>query len=130
MNPTYSKQHTVRSNEIDELQHVNNVVYVSWVQDIAHEHWTELKEGHNTEGYVWVVLRHEIDYMGQAILGDIVDIRTWVGETAGVKSVRHVEVLKKGKLLVKAQTTFCLLDVKTFKPTRITDAILAVLEPK
>jgi len=130
MNPIFSKERTVVAGEIDSLQHVNNVVYLSWIQDIANNHWEELKQGHDTEGYVWVVVRHEIDYLRQAILGDVVDIRTWVGETAGVKSVRHVEVLRKGKLLVKSQTTFCLLDTKTFKPARITDNILAVLAPK
>ncbi|MDT7831743.1 thioesterase family protein [Flavobacteriaceae bacterium S356] len=130
MNPVFSKKHIVIASEIDELQHVNNVVYLSWIQDIANDHWTALKQGHDTDGYVWVVVRHEIDYMRQAVLGDVVDIRTWVGKTAGVKSVRHVEIFKEGRLLVKAQTTFCLLDAKTFRPTRITDTILAVLEPK
>lgn len=130
MSPVFSKQHTVQSSEIDELQHVNNVVYLSWVQDIANDHWTLLKEGHNTEGYVWVVLRHEIDYVRQAVLGDVVTIKTWVGETQGVKSIRHVEISKDGKLLVKSQTTFCLLEAKTFRPTRITEDILAILESK
>ncbi len=130
MNSVFSKEHTVVAHEIDDLKHVNNVVYLSWIQDIANDHWSQLKQGHNTDGYVWVVVRHEIDYLRQAILGDVVNIRTWVGETAGVKSIRHVEILKKGKLLVKAQTTFCLLDAKTFKPARITDDILAVLEAK
>jgi acyl-CoA thioester hydrolase len=130
MSLTFSKQHTVQLHEIDELQHVNNVVYLSWVQEIANDHWTQLKEGHQTEAYVWVVLRHEIDYLHQAVLGDLVTIKTWVGETRGVKSIRHVEISKEGTLLVKSQTTFCLLDAKTFKPTRITPEILAILESK
>lgn len=130
MSVKFSKKHIVTSSEIDELNHVNNVVYLSWIQDIANDHWAVLKEGHDTEGYVWVVLRHEIDYLRQAVLGDEVIITTWVGETAGVKSIRHVEIYKAEKLLVKAQTTFCLLEANSFRPARITDTILAVLEPK
>lgn len=126
----FSKSHKVDSSEIDQLNHVNNVVYVSWIQDIANEHWSLLKKGHNTEGYVWVVLRHEIDYLRQAVLGDVVNIKTWVGKTAGVKSVRHVEISRNGSLLVQAQTTFCLLDASTFRPTRITEDIKAVLASK
>lgn len=130
MSPVFTKEHTVVTNEIDSLHHVNNVVYLSWIQDVANDHWAILKEGHNTEGYVWVVVRHEIDYLRQAVLGDVVQIRTWVGKTEGVTSIRHVEISKEDKVLVKAQTTFCLLDAKTFKPARITQDILAVLEAK
>lgn len=126
----FTKSHQVVPSEIDALNHVNNVVYVAWIQDIANEHWSLLKKGHSTDAYVWVVLRHEIDYLGQAVLGDTVEIKTWVGKTAGVKSIRHVEIWKGDTLLVRAQTTFCLLDAATFRPTRITADIQAILELK
>lgn len=126
----FETYYLVENQHIDNLNHVNNVVYLEWIQDIANLHWTQLKEGHDTSGCVWVVIRHEIDYLRQALLGDTVQVKTWVGETAGIKSVRHVEFYRDHKLLVKAQTTFCLLDAKTFKPTRITDKILGTLDIK
>jgi acyl-CoA thioester hydrolase len=101
-----------------------------WIQDIANLHWNELKQGVDTAAYVWVVIRHEIDYLNQALLGDTLLAKTWVGKTAGLKSIRHVEFYRNNKLLVKAQTTFCLLHAKSFKPMRITDEILAMLAPK
>ena len=118
---------TVSENDIDELNHVNNVVYLQWVQDIANLHWNTLKEGHNTSDYVWVVLRHELDYSGQAQLGDQIQVKTWVGETSGIRSIRHVEFSKDHKILVKAKTFWCLVDSKTLKPKRITGEILRVL---
>ncbi|MDG2274834.1 MAG: thioesterase family protein [Flavobacteriaceae bacterium] len=126
----FETNYTVVTSNIDELKHVNNVVYLQWIQDIANLHWNELKHGVDTAGYVWVVIRHEIDYVGQALLGDTITAKTWVGKTAGLKSTRHVEFYRNNKLLVKAQTTFCLLHAKTFKPTRITDQILMMLAPK
>ena len=126
----FKTNYTVVTSNIDELNHVNNVVYLQWIQDIANLHWNELKEGVDTAAYVWVVIRHEIDYLNQALLGDILLAKTWVGKTAGLKSIRHVEFYRNNKLLVKAQTTFCLLHAKSFKPTRITDEILAMLAPK
>ena len=126
----FETNYTVVTSNIDELKHVNNVVYLQWIQDIANLHWNELKHGVDTAGYVWVVIRHEIDYVGQAQLGDTITAKTWVGKTAGLKSTRHVEFYRNNKLLVKAQTTFCLLHAKTFKPTRITDQILMMLAPK
>ena len=126
----FETNYTVVTSNIDELKHVNNVVYLQWIQDIANLHWNELKHGVDTAGYVWVVIRHEIDYVGQAQLGDTITAKTWVGKTAGLKSTRHVEFYRNNKLLVKAQTTFCLLHAKSFKPMRITDEILAMLAPK
>jgi len=126
----FETNYTVVTSNIDELNHVNNVVYLQWIQDIANLHWNELKQGVDTAVYVWVVIRHEIDYLNQALLGDTLLAKTWVGKTAGLKSIRHVEFYRNNKLLVKAQTTFCLLHAKSFKPMRITDEILAMLAPK
>ncbi len=120
---------TVTEKHIDELKHVNNVVYLQWVQDIANLHWNQLKEGHDTSAYVWVVLRHELDYLGQANLGDEIKVKTWVGETAGIKSVRHVEFFKNDKLITRAKTFWCLVDSKTLRPKRITGDVLKVLIP-
>ena len=129
-NKVFSTTRKVISEEIDELNHVNNVVYVQWVQDIAKLHWAELvKNNPQEDDLIWVVLRHEIDYKNQAMLDDLVMLKTWVGETAGVKSVRHVEIYKDDKILVKAKTTWCLLDAKTFRPTRITENIYNLLLP-
>ena len=126
----FETKYTVKPAHIDELNHVNNVVYLQWIQDIANLHWTQLKKGVDNTAYVWVVIRHEIDYIGQALLGDTIVAKTWVGKTGGIRSIRHVEFYKNNKLIVRAQTTFCLVNAKTFKPTRITDQILMMLAPK
>ena len=126
----FQTTYTVIASDIDELNHVNNVVYLRWIQNIANLHWTQLKQDLDTSAFVWVVLRHEIDYVGQALLGDSIEAKTWVGKTGGIRSIRHVEFYKNNKLIVKAKTTFCLVNAKTFKPTRITDQILMMLAPK
>ena len=126
----FQTNYSVEASHIDELNHVNNVVYLQWIQDIANLHWTQLKEGVDTAAYAWVVIRHEIDYAGQALLGDAIVAKTWVGKTGGIRSIRHVEFYKENKLIVKAQTTFCLVNSKNFKPTRITDQLLMMLAPK
>ena len=119
----------VVSEEIDNLNHVNNVVYVQWVQDIATLHWEYLVKGITAEDLIWVLVKHEIDYIGQAVLNDEIILKTWVGETKGVKSIRHVEIFKEDKLLAKSKTTWCLLDSKTLRPTRITEEIFNLLSP-
>ncbi len=126
----FETKYTVKRAHIDELHHVNNVVYLQWIQNIANLHWTQLKKNVDTSAYVWVVIRHEIDYVGQALLGDTIIAKTWVGKTGGIRSIRHVEFYKNNKLIVKAQTTFCLVNAKTFKPSRITDQLLMLLAPE
>lgn len=125
----YEQKHTVVAEEIDIYNHVNNVVYVQWIQNIADKHWQELTKNITDIDYVWFVVRHEIDYKNQAVLNDIVTVKTWVGKTEGVKSIRHVEIYKDDILLVKSQTTFCLLDAETKRPRRITQDIKNLLLP-
>lgn len=128
MNSVFTIKRIVESSEIDTLNHVNNVVYVKWMEQVATAHWYELTKDHPLPDYVWVVTRHEIDYFKQAVLGDEITMKTWVGKTKGFKSERHIEFYKNKRLLVKAKTIWAMLDAKTFKPTRITENVLKVLQ--
>lgn len=124
----FTYTHVVIEDEIDTLNHVNNVAYVQWIQDISTKHWSDLTKDNSDLDFVWVVTRHEIDYKGQAILGDKITFKTWVGKTTGVTSIRHVEIYKGSQLLVKAQTVWCMLHAKTLRPARITESVLKILE--
>ncbi|MBL7876673.1 MAG: acyl-CoA thioesterase [Cyclobacteriaceae bacterium] len=128
----FIKKIKVNSADIDELGHVNNVVYLTWVQEVAAAHWDVLATPEIKQINVWVVLRHEIDYLGAALENDPLILTTWVGETTGPRSIRYVNIIHEetGKILVKAKTTWCMLDSQTRKPKRIDDFILKVLKMK
>jgi acyl-CoA thioester hydrolase len=119
----------VTSEYIDDLNHVNNVVYVQWMDQVAFEHWEFLTQNDPLPQYIWVVLKHEVDYLKQAVLGDIITIKTWVGETKGFKSERLMEFYKNNQLLVKAKTVWGMLDAENYKPSRIRENVLKVLQP-
>lgn len=121
---------TVSSEDIDTLHHVNNLVYVKWMDKIATTHWDFLTKDTPLPQYVWVVMRHEIDYLKQATLGDEIVVKTWVGETKGITSVRFMEFYKNDDLLVKAKTVWAMLNADTFKPARIREDVMSVLLPK
>lgn len=118
----------VKPGDIDDLGHVNNVVYLQWVQLVAATHWQRLSTSEIRSNHLWVALRHEIDYISPAFLGDIVDGYTWVSSIDGATSIRHVEFYRGDKCLAKAQTNWCLLDATTLKPRRIGQAIKVLLE--
>ena len=128
MKNIYTLTITVSSEDLDLLHHVNNLVYVKWMDKIATNHWAYLTKDTPLPQYVWVVVRHEIDYLKQAILGDEIIVKTWVGETKGVTSVRFMEFYKNDVLLVKAKTTWAMLDAITHKPSRIRENVLKVLQ--
>jgi acyl-CoA thioester hydrolase len=127
---TFELTITVSPKDIDELHHVNNVVYVQWVQDVAKAHWETLAPKEVLEKYIWMVLRHEVDYSGQALVGDVLVAKTWVAWSEGVKSERHVEISNKatGKVVTKAKTLWCLLDAQTKRPKRIEEDITSVFQ--
>lgn len=119
----------VTLEDIDTLNHVNNVVYVKWMDNVAFKHWAFLTSEKIFTDYVWVVVKHEITYLREAFLGDLITVKTWVGETKGFKSERLMEFYKNDQLLVKAKTIWGMLAVNTNKPTRIGSDVLAILYP-
>ena len=121
---SFQHSFSVKSKDIDGLNHVNNVVYLQWVQEVAYLHWNVLASSKIKDNYVWMVLRHEIDYLNQAYLNDIISVYTWIDETKGVKSIRIVHIYCGEKLLTTSKTTFCLLDKATLRPKRIGEDIL------
>lgn len=125
MKAPFEKTLVVEEADLDELQHVNNVRYVQWIQDISKEHWDNKVAKGFLEKVVWVVLKHTIHYKGAAKLGDTIILKTWVQNTKGATSTRIVEMYHKQdkSLLVHSETAWCLLDAKTLKPTRISKEI-------
>ncbi len=118
----------VEASDIDELGHVNNVVYVRWVQDAAVAHWRAEAPQQDQEQLVWIVLRHEIDYRLPAVLGDSVVARTWVGSASRVRFERLTELLRASdqKLLAGARTVWCPLDRETGRPAAVSAEVRAL----
>lgn len=116
-----------QSADIDELNHVNNVVYVRWVQEVAAAHWQSMASTDLRNSLSWMLLRHEIDYLGQAFLGDLLIGSTWVGEAKGATFERFVNLSKGAKIITKSRTMWVLLDAKTLKPKRIDRAMIELL---
>ena len=115
----------VQPADIDRLGHVNNVVYLRWVQDVAVAHWRAAATAAQQAEVLWVVLRHEIDYRHPARLGDGIIARTWVGTATRRAFERHTEILRAGdrRLLARARTLWCPIDPGTGKPKRVGDDV-------
>lgn len=124
---SFSHRFTVKSSDLDEQGHVNNVTYLRWVQDVAVAHWLSVASDEVLEKYTWVVTRHEIDYKREAFEGDEITARTWVGEKTKVTWDRHTEIKHGEHLLVEAKTVWCLIGRDRGRPARIPPEILDLL---
>lgn len=124
----FEQKFKVKRDDLDDLNHVNNVQYVQWIQDIAKAHWETRAPESIKEKYFWVVIRHEIDYKQQAFLDDEILVQTFVGDQTHVTSTRFVNIFNREtkKPLIKAKSTWCLMDQESKKPVKITDEMLRV----
>jgi acyl-CoA thioester hydrolase len=120
----FSLEFSPSALDIDQLGHVNNIVYLRWVQEAATAHWSARALPVWQEKFLWVVLRHEIDYKKSAKLGDALRARTWVGEAQGAKFVRYVDIMRGSDTLVSAKTTWVMVDAHSQRPVRVTPDIV------
>lgn len=116
---------SVAAADIDELGHVNNVVYLRWVQETATAHWRAAAPAALQAEVVWVVLRHEIDYKQAARPGDQVMATTWVGEATGTRFERFTEFRRAtdGVVLALVKSVWCPITAATGRPRRIDPAL-------
>ena len=122
---TFDLKVRVLRADVDELGHVNNTVYLRWVQDIATAHWRAIASAESQAAIVWVVVRHEIDYKSPALPGDEVLLRTWVGKATRITFERHTQILHSARrqLLAQARTLWCPISTKTGKPHRVSEEL-------
>jgi acyl-CoA thioester hydrolase len=127
----YTHPLAIEPGDIDVLGHVNNVVYVRWAQEAATAHWTRQAGPGLAARYVWVVTRHEIDYMRQIGPDETVEARTWVAQAAqGPLFARTVEIWSSTAVRPCARivSQWCLLDAGTRRIRRVPAEIIARFE--
>lgn len=118
---------TAQPDDIDELGHVNNAVWVRWIQDLALAHWYGLAAPAHQDAYFWVVTRHEIDYLRAVGPGETVTGRTWVPDPPrGARCDRLMAFIgADGKPRVKVRTTWAIVEKATGRPIRVPTDVIA-----
>lgn len=120
--PDFHMVKTVQPGEIDELDHVSNQVYLAWILEAAVAHSDAVgydQAKYDELGLAFVVRRHEVDYLKPAVLGDTIDIKTWVESWSSVTSLRQTRISRDGVLLAKGVTTWVLINRSNGRPKRV-----------
>ena len=115
----FEHKFTVPAEDIDEQNHVNNVAYVCWIQDVAIAHWKQAATIEQQAKFTWIIVRHEIDYKKQAFEAEEITATTWVDNWRGFSCERFTEITRGAELLVKSKAIWCMIDKQTHRPTRI-----------
>jgi len=118
----------VTPDDIDENNHVNNVVFLRWVYEVALAHWNACADASMQSNYGWVATRHELDYRREALLGDPIIARTWIGAVDSRRFERHTEIVRTSDraVLARGRTYWCLMSKSTGKITRIPPEMTAL----
>lgn len=129
MSVRYSIPITAAAADIDELGHVSNLVYLRWVLDVAMAHSRSLGWDHpeyRALGAVFVVRRHELDYLGPVTVGQILIAETWVESWRAASCIRKTELIRDGVVVARASTTWAMMSFASGRPTRIPEEIRAL----
>lgn len=127
---TFTQTFTAAPEHIDELGHVNNAVWVQWIQELSVAHWRAAAPPDVVDAYFWVIVRHEIDYRGNIALGEQAIGRTWVpGVPRGARFERQIAFANvAGKDIVSAISTWAMIDKASSRPARVTADIVAAFQ--
>lgn len=127
--PEFSLVLPALPEDIDELGHVSNIVYVRWIQDVAKAHshavgWDYF--AYQRLGAVFVVRRHQVDYLAPVLVGDEVRLTTWIRSWSAASCVRVTEIRKasESRPAARAETQWALMAIDTGRPRRIPPEIL------
>lgn len=129
----FSEERVVSEEDLDELNHVNNLQYLRWTLKVAGSHsksvgWPSSR--YREMGVGWIVRSHNITYKLPAQLGDEVLIRTWLEELDRVSALRRYEIVRKsdGRTFAVSQTRWVFVDLVTLKLIAIPDEVRAAFQ--
>jgi acyl-CoA thioester hydrolase len=115
--------------DIDHMGHVNNSVYLKWVQEAVVQYWEKVAPADAVGRHLWVALKHEISYRRPAFLEDIVVADVIAERVQGARAL-FTTVIKRGEEVVaEIKSTWCCLDAVSRRPARLAKDIVGRFLP-
>ncbi|SMF61456.1 acyl-CoA thioesterase [Allosphingosinicella indica] len=115
----------IEPGDIDFMGHVNNAVYLKWVQEAVVGHWRKLAPAEAVARHLWVALQHEITYRKPAFLDDDVVAKVVLEKVEGARAFYRTMIQRGEDVLAEVKSSWCCVDAGTLRPTRIARDIAA-----
>ena len=119
----------IEPTDIDFMGHVNNAIYLKWVQAAVVSHWEKLAPPQAVARHLWVALRHEITYRKPAFLDDEVMASVVLEKVQGARAFYQTLIKRGEEVLAEVKSSWCCLDAETLRPSRIASDIAARFFP-
>lgn len=131
MSNRFTLTFTAQAQHIDVMGHVNNAVWVQWMEEIATAHWEADAAPEHVAAYARVVTRHEIDYCGNIAVGESVTAETTIPEGPSGARFDRLVVFRNatGKAIVSARSTWAMIDRATGRIMRVPADVAAPFLP-
>ena len=115
--------------DIDHMGHVNNSVYLKWVQDAVVDYWRSVAPPDAVASHLWVALKHEITYLKPTFLQDSVVAEVIAEKVDGARAM-FTTVLHRGEeVLSEIKSSWCCLDAASLRPVRLAREVIARFLP-
>ena len=126
---TFRHPIAIEPSDIDHMGHVNNSVYLKWVQDAVVDYWRSVAPPDAVAGHLWVALKHEITYLKPTFLQDVVVAEVIAERVEGARAM-FTTVLRRGEdVLSEIKSSWCCLDAVTQRPARLAREVIARFLP-
>ncbi|MBV7256185.1 acyl-CoA thioesterase [Pacificimonas sp. WHA3] len=114
----------ISSSHIDHMGHVNNAVYLSWVQEAVVSHWETFAPASAQAAYLWVALKHEITYRKAAFLEDSLVASVALERVKGVRAFYRTIIHRGEEVLAEVDSIWCSVDAQSHRPVRVAREIV------
>ena len=129
--PAHKFRHpiAIEPTDIDHMGHVNNAVYLKWVQEAVVDYWSSVAPPGAVAQHLWVALKHEITFLKPTFLQDNVVAEVIAEKVEGARALFHTVLRRGDEVLSEISSTWCCLDAVTKRPARLARDIAARFLP-
>jgi len=127
--PTFRHPIAIEPGDIDHMGHVNNAVYLKWVQDAVIDYWRSVAPADAVAKHLWVALKHEITYLKPTFPQDTVVAEVIAERVQGARAFFSTVVRRGEEVLSEIQSSWCCLDAVTQRPARLARDVIARFLP-
>ena len=126
---TFRHSIAISPADIDHMGHVNNSVYLKWVQDAVVDYWQSVAPADAVSSHLWVALKHEISYLKPTFLTDIIVAEVIAEKVHGARAYFTTVVRRGQDVLSEVKSTWCCLDSASLRPVRLARDVIARFLP-
>ena len=125
----FRHQVAIEPADIDQMGHVNNAVYLKWVQEAVVDYWRSVAPPDAVAAHLWVALKHEITYLRPTFLQDCVVAEVVAERVQGARAM-FTTVLRRGEdVLSEIKSSWCCIDATSMRPSRLAREVVGRFIP-